>query len=223
MASTLGKYNPLRYRSYVYDEETKLYYLQSRYYNPEICRFMNADSFVSTGQGILGHNMFAYCLNNPVSRIDISGAASISVTTGEELPWNDMLSDNLGSGGGAGGSFYNCFRSTLQSAANGLNMAVGQRNMSVSEKHHIFSDKSKVYTPQYKEIMDRYDMAFDNQLNTVDLKGHRGRHTNAYHEFMLCTLISLDYLAAGSKELFYEGMRIIGDFILDNIGLPYAR
>ena len=72
-------------------------------------------------------------------------------------------------------------------------------------------------------IMDRYDMAFDNQLNTVDLKGHRGRHTNAYHEFMLCTLISLDYMAAGSKELFYEGMKIIGDFILDNIGLPYAK
>ena len=42
MATTLGKHNPLRYRGYVYDQETQLYYLQSRYYNPEIGRFLNA-------------------------------------------------------------------------------------------------------------------------------------------------------------------------------------
>ena len=73
MASTLGAYNPLRYRGYVYDRETGLYYLQSRYYNPTIGRFINADTFVSTGQGILGHNMFAYCKNNPVLYSDSTG------------------------------------------------------------------------------------------------------------------------------------------------------
>ena len=70
MASTLGVQNPLRYRGYVYDQETGLYYLQSRYYNPEIGRFINADALVATGQGLLGNNMFAYCLNNPVSLKD---------------------------------------------------------------------------------------------------------------------------------------------------------
>ena len=73
MATTLGKYNPFRYRGYVYDQETGLYYLQSRYYNPELCRFISADSYTSTGQGILGHNMFAYCGNNPVVRKDDGG------------------------------------------------------------------------------------------------------------------------------------------------------
>ena len=73
MASSLGVNNPLRYRGYVYDRETGLYYLQSRYYNPEIGRFINADSFASTGQGILGYNMFAYCGNNPVNREDSTG------------------------------------------------------------------------------------------------------------------------------------------------------
>ncbi len=73
MASTLGTYNPLRYRGYVYDTETGLYYLQSRYYDPELGRFINADGFVSTGQGIIGNNMFAYCGNNPVLYIDYSG------------------------------------------------------------------------------------------------------------------------------------------------------
>lgn len=73
MADTLGTLNPLRYRSYVYDEETELYYLQSRYYNPEICRFINADNYPTTGQGLTGNNMFAYCGNNPVSRKDAGG------------------------------------------------------------------------------------------------------------------------------------------------------
>ena len=73
LATTLGELNPLRYRGYVFDQDTGLYYLQSRYYNPEWGRFINADAFVSTGQGILGNNMFAYCRNNPVRRIDASG------------------------------------------------------------------------------------------------------------------------------------------------------
>ena len=60
-------------RSYVYDEEIQLYYLQSRYYNPTMGRFINADSFASTGQGVLGNNMFAYCNNNPVMHSDPSG------------------------------------------------------------------------------------------------------------------------------------------------------
>ena len=69
----LGYHNPLRYRGYVYDNETGLYYLQSRYYNPEIGRFISADGLVSTGQGLNGNNMFAYCGNNPVARADKGG------------------------------------------------------------------------------------------------------------------------------------------------------
>ena len=73
LASTFGALNPLRYRGYVYDTETGYYYLHSRYYDPEIGRFINADVFASTGQGLLGNNMFAYCLNNPVNLLDRNG------------------------------------------------------------------------------------------------------------------------------------------------------
>ena len=73
LASTLGRLNPLRYRSYVYDQETGLYYLQSRYYNPKTSRFLNADAFAATGQGCLGNNMFAYCLNSPLNYVDTTG------------------------------------------------------------------------------------------------------------------------------------------------------
>ena len=54
MAATLGILNPLTYRGYVYDHETGLYYLQSRYYNPTIRQFISPDAFVSTGQGYMG-------------------------------------------------------------------------------------------------------------------------------------------------------------------------
>ena len=64
---TFAATNPLRYRGSCYATETGLYYLQSRYYDPATARFISSDSFASTGQGLLGNNMFAYCLNNPVA------------------------------------------------------------------------------------------------------------------------------------------------------------
>ena len=73
LASTLGTQNPFRYRGYVYDTETGLYYLQTRYYDPETARFINADAYVSTGQGVLGNNMYAYCANGPIARYDVDG------------------------------------------------------------------------------------------------------------------------------------------------------
>ena len=73
LATTLGALNPFRYRGYVYDEETQWYYLKSRYYDPETCRFISADVLLSTGQGVIGHNAFAYCRNNPITRKDKYG------------------------------------------------------------------------------------------------------------------------------------------------------
>ena len=73
MSGTLAELNPLRYRGYVYDQETGFYYLNSRYYDPAVGRFISADDYPTTGQGLIGNNMFAYCGNNPVSRQDDGG------------------------------------------------------------------------------------------------------------------------------------------------------
>ncbi|MBQ3215077.1 MAG: RHS repeat-associated core domain-containing protein, partial [Oscillospiraceae bacterium] len=89
MKSTLGQYNPLRYRSYVYDRETGLYYLQSRYYNPTIGRFINADNQLSgVGGDVLGYNLFAYCGNNPVIRADHGGQFWDYVIDAVFLAWS---------------------------------------------------------------------------------------------------------------------------------------
>ena len=73
LATSLGADNPFRYRGYYYDTETGLYYLMTRYYDPEVCRFISADVYMTTGQGVLGGNMFAYCLNNPILYSDTLG------------------------------------------------------------------------------------------------------------------------------------------------------
>jgi len=77
LATTLGADNPFRYRGYYYDTETGLYYLTTRYYDPEVCRFISADVYMSTGQGVLGGNMWAYCLNNPVVYTDDGGTVAV--------------------------------------------------------------------------------------------------------------------------------------------------
>ena len=78
LATTLGADNPFRYRGYYYDTETGLYYLTTRYYDPEVCRFISADVYMSTGQGVLGGNMWAYCLNNPVAMVDSNGEFALA-------------------------------------------------------------------------------------------------------------------------------------------------
>ena len=151
LASTLGTHNPLRYRGYVYDQETGLYYLQSRYYNPALARFLNADSFVSTGQGLLGNNMFAYCRNNPVVRIDIYGSADTAV----EEEFDDDVEvtpaipiDGGGGGGGIGGSGNGGIVGTAGnggSGPSGFAITVGSSGIAATpnpnneptERHHI--------------------------------------------------------------------------------------
>ena len=75
-ANGIATLNPFRYRGYYFDQENDLYYLQSRYYDPETCRFVNADdiSYLDT-ETIGGLNLYAYCGNNPVMAVDPEGTA----------------------------------------------------------------------------------------------------------------------------------------------------
>ena len=74
--ANLAEINPLRYRGYYYDTETGFYYVSSRYYDPAIGRWINADdtAYLGTGQTLVSYNLFAYCNNNPVTGYDPDGA-----------------------------------------------------------------------------------------------------------------------------------------------------
>ena len=84
----IGSLNPFRYRGYYFDIETKLYYLISRYYDPETCRFISADGIEYLDPETLGGlNLYAYCCNNPVMAIDPEGT---------KLKWWQKLLIGLG-------------------------------------------------------------------------------------------------------------------------------
>ncbi len=75
----IANINSFRYRSYYYDSETKLYYLNSRYYNPEWGRFINADGTIGANEDILSYNLYIYVSNNPVNNVDIDGHFALTM------------------------------------------------------------------------------------------------------------------------------------------------
>ena len=99
--SGIGILNPFRYRGYFYDIETGLYYLQTRYYDPEVGRFISPDSIdYADPETINGLNLYAYCGNNPIMYVDPSGHFAIttfliSLAIGTLISWG--LSEIFGS------------------------------------------------------------------------------------------------------------------------------
>ena len=69
----IANINPYRYRSYYYDKETDLYYLNSRYYNPKWGRFLNADGIIGANEDIISNNLYSYCSNDIINNIDTNG------------------------------------------------------------------------------------------------------------------------------------------------------
>ncbi len=81
MANTIGALNPIRYRGYYYDTDLNMYYLQSRYYDPEMGRFISSDDAamsMNALEDITAANLFVYCGNDPVNRVDPSGYMAIT-------------------------------------------------------------------------------------------------------------------------------------------------
>lgn len=72
----IGIINSFRYRSYYYDTETNLYYLNSRYCSTVLRRFLNTDTVLGANQDIMAYNLYNYCGNNPISKIDMYGQSS---------------------------------------------------------------------------------------------------------------------------------------------------
>ena len=93
---TMAEINPLRYRGYYQDSETGFYYLQSRYYDPLIGRLINADSLVDIDHEI-SNNLFVYCDNNPVNKVDYLGTSGKYVELGRGWYYR-IDTENVGTG-----------------------------------------------------------------------------------------------------------------------------
>ncbi len=111
-----------------------MYYLQSRYYDAKICRFLNADIYVSTGQGVIGFNMFAYCRNQSPTRVDDEGTVDQDCVSEEEDLLDESWEDGKGAGGGTGptnsgssgyGGYGGYSSSTAQSSSKGACFIAG--------------------------------------------------------------------------------------------------
>ena len=97
LVDTLGKRNPFRYRGYVYDDDTELYYLRSRYYRPVWGRFLNADTVIGAAGELFSHTLYAYCSNSPVGSNDPSGHMSMAlVGVLQSPPVSNYVSKLLG-------------------------------------------------------------------------------------------------------------------------------
>lgn len=198
--NTMGKYNPLRYRGYVYDNETGLYYLQSRYYDPEMGRFINADGYAATGQGMLGNNMFAYCNNGPVVFVD---------RTGTYLAANDRLfggaagNANVGASGSLGILFPIVWLTdTIGNAADAFGEWVDEHKNALSTSqayartisgpdeeyaaHHIVAQRASLADPSRKVLES---VGIDPRTNGLNLavipqSKHASLHTNDYYNYI---------------------------------------
>ncbi len=123
--TAVGKLNPFRYRGYYYDTESSLYYLNSRYYDPETGRFVNADDPALTlisPTATFDKNLYAYCDNNPVIRSD-SGGAFWNIITGTIVGGGIELSTQLLSGRSI--SEVNWAKVGVSAVSGGLSAAVG--------------------------------------------------------------------------------------------------
>ena len=111
-ANHIAHINPFRYRGYYYDTETGLYYLNSRYYDPQTGRFLNADALLGANGDILSYNLFAYCSNNPVMYSDPTGHGFFDWVKDKWEETKKNVSDAWNSAKGAVGNAYNKVKKT---------------------------------------------------------------------------------------------------------------
>ena len=145
--------NPFRYRGYYYDRETGFYYLQSRYYDPGIGRFVNADDpyiLYSDQNNSNQYNLFTYCLNNPINNVDLNGYFAIVLGAAFELAIITTLCISL--------IWYvntPSFQSSLESIYQSVNNAITSASTALAKGKSNPKDLEKGMSKNQKEKFQR--------------------------------------------------------------------
>ena len=221
---TIGAVNPIRYRGYYYDNETGLYYLNSRYYDPEIGRFINADDtdYLGASGTVLGYNLFAYCENNPLNSIDSYGnfaltaslvsffvyavvaVVAVSVVSSPSFisAWNTMCRSIGNSLRGIVSNVQSLLDSLSKSISKSLDKAKPTKGKPY-QYHHIvprsyigWSTKAQIAKSRYHEAGYKQD----DQINIIILKTgfHQTLNSHAYYN-LLYAVVDAYYRKNDSK------------------------
>ena len=217
--TSIANLNPLRYRGYYYDAETGFYYLQSRYYDPAICRFINADGLFT--DGFIGANLFAYCANNPVNTTDPTGNFAITATVALITFGIALAATALAVGISSSPGF--------QGAVEGLCESVGSVAEQIKEKltnsfskikkppnyrsnkevHHIVAQHARG-AERTKQILIDTGIGINSKENTVSINTclHRRLHTNLYYEVVDIIIVSAYNSAGGDPVQQTENVKV---------------
>ena len=188
--TSIAYLNPLRYRGYVYDDETGLYYLKSRYYDPVTCRFINADIYFDTNSGTpLSTNLFSYCENNAVINNDSSGNKAMGPV------YNTSNRHN-----------FNCYAYALGIYNNSLNP--GNRGYTPSQINQINKNsyyRALLFKYAPKEIKDKDEhisiynlyVQVQNDLSNMNIRFRYGdKNTKLRHGEYLIAMRTLNIIYA---------------------------
>ena len=191
----LRRLNPLRYRGYVYDEDTTLYYLQTRYYDPTTGRFINADdtAYIGATGTVLSANIFTYCENNPVNNVDYTGQ------------WLTSYHKYITEEEGFKGSKYK----TVRNWAYNADVYPCESTSEYSAPFHARGKEVNVATPQIDGLdiaTKLYNLALKIKKTKQSLKFTIGKSKKGYY--------SVNYLKYGPKKgKIKETLKAQNDFL----------
>ena len=212
--------NPFRYRGYYYDNESSLYYLQSRYYDSFTGRFLNADEQINDN-GVLGKNLFTYCNNNVVNMNDTDGKSpsaivimgiyvlavviiyiclnSTLISPSFMSGWMQMcssISKGLQSVVNSLGVAYSWANSQAQNIAKSIGLSFARartktRYRTPSEVHHVVA-KAAPNAKYARNVLNKVNIGYNSNYNLIRIKTglHRRLHTNMYYGFANSVVIS---------------------------------
>ncbi len=235
----LGNLNKFRYRSYYHDEESGFYYLQSRYYDSETGRFLNADEKLVT------YNAFAYCENNPINYADYNGQEAVTTYTIISLifvgfalllvflvsqnyfqMWSDYfastISQLVGALGSLGSYITTAIKQSVWNDANSVSLYIADKIRAYTEApsfnseyevHHIVAENHSAAEPA-RIILDKPDVDIDvnSYRNLVPIKTgiHKHLHTSMYYA-MVNTCIINAYYAGPSSNRFINVCMVLDE------------